>query len=203
MFPWGHLAVGYLFYTAFTRLVNRRPPEGPPTIALAVGTQLPDLVDKPANWWVGILDGRGIGHSLLVVVPLCALVVALARRRDRPAVGAALSIGLVTHLLGDAWRAVLAGEVQASASYLLWPLWEAPTYAIDSPWGHLGSWLATVRLLRWSSLGDLLASGFGVQLAALLLVVTVWAVDGFPGVGLLWRRVAGVVGSSSRWPRSS
>lgn len=193
MLPWGHLAVGYVVYSLGVRLWRRRGPEGAPTIALALGTQLPDLVDKPANWFFDVFDGRGAGHSVFVVVPFCALILVLAHRRDRGALGVALSVGLLTHLLGDAWRGLFEGELVAEAPYLFWPLLDAPTYEKDSLMDHLQEWFAILQTAQYRSLGELLTTSFGLQFAFFVLLVGMWAVDGFPGLGLVWRRTVGAV----------
>ncbi|PSQ17916.1 hypothetical protein BRC99_00275 [Halobacteriales archaeon QS_7_69_60] len=66
MLPWGHLAVGYLAYSLAVRGRTGGPPAGLATAALAVGTQFPDLIDKPLVAWVSLLpSGRSLGHSLL------------------------------------------------------------------------------------------------------------------------------------------
>ena len=48
--PWGHLAIGYLCLSLAIRARWRVPPQGPAVIAVAIGTQLPDLIDKPLAW---------------------------------------------------------------------------------------------------------------------------------------------------------
>lgn len=198
MLPWGHLAVGYLLYTAATRLVRGRAPGGAEAVALAVGTQLPDLIDKPANWWFGFLDGRGVGHSLFFVVPLCALAIVVAHRRDRPALGVAFAVGILSHLPGDARGVLLDGDPWIVASYLFWPLVEAPIYEKDSLWDHVSEWIAAMEGLRYQTLGELLTGPFGVQLAMFAAILAVWAIDGFPGVGFLWHRTVGAVRSTPR-----
>ena len=47
MWPWEHLAIGYLAYSLLGRLAWRRPPTVGTAITVAFGTQFPDLVDKP------------------------------------------------------------------------------------------------------------------------------------------------------------
>jgi hypothetical protein len=192
MLPWGHLAVGYLVYTVLVRVRGRHTPAGVPTLVLALGTQLPDLVDKPLNWWFGIFDGRGIGHSLLAVTALCLLVAFAAYRYDRLELAGALSVGLYTHLLGDSYQALLSGEF-ARAAFLLWPLVPAPTYPKDSLFEHLDAWVAYLQLLPRLSPAQILASGFGFQLALLFVLFVIWVLDGFPGVGTIWRII-------TRWP---
>ena len=61
MWPWGHLAAGYPVYTAYTRLHTGDPPADVPALVALLGTQLPDLVDKPLAVLptVRSLSGRG------------------------------------------------------------------------------------------------------------------------------------------------
>jgi hypothetical protein len=47
MWPWGHLAVGYLLSAGAAYLRDHSSPRGLAVVALAAGTQLPDLLDKP------------------------------------------------------------------------------------------------------------------------------------------------------------
>jgi hypothetical protein len=188
MFPWGHLAVGYLTYTVLTKVWAGRAPASVPTVALAVGTQFPDLVDKPLGWWFGVYDGRAVGHSLPVAVAVCVGLVYLARRYDRQDVAAAFSVGVFTHLAGDASDALVTGNLR-EASFLLWPVLAPPSYPKDSLVDHLGAWLVQGRILAQSSPTALLESRFGFQLAMFVLLVVIWAMDGFPGVGTVWSLV--------------
>jgi len=71
MWPWGHLAVGYVAFSVFVRFRLGRQPSGHAALALAVATQLPDLIDKPLAWQFGLLSsGISVAHSILVGVPL-------------------------------------------------------------------------------------------------------------------------------------
>ncbi|ADJ13939.1 metal-dependent hydrolase [Halalkalicoccus jeotgali] len=127
MWPWGHAAVGYLLYAAYTRVRYDRPPDGPAIILLLFGTQLPDLIDKPLAWTLPILPtGRSLGHSLLFLVPLVLVVAAVTRdwdgKWDIP-----LAIGAFSHIAGDIFPALIRGEF-ASITFLVWPLLPLPPY---------------------------------------------------------------------------
>lgn len=185
MLPWGHLAVGYLVYAALTRLRLRRSPTGVPTIVLVLATQLPDLVDKPLNWWFGILDGRGVAHSVLVVAAVCVLAAIVAAEYDRTDIGSAFSIGLFSHLFADALQAVLAGQF-GQAAFLLWPLFPAPTYPKDAPADHVVVWLDQFRAIVTTPAAGL-TTWFGFQLVLVLVALVVWIADGAPGLDTAWR----------------
>lgn len=175
MWPWGHLAVGYLLYAAFTRSRYGRRPAGVATIALAVGTQFPDLVDKPLAWTVGVLPtGRTLAHTLLIAIPVCAAVYLLCKRsEDLGAVsGVAFGIGYVSHVLIDAIPATLWGDL-AEIRYLLWPLLSVPGYEDETP-SLVGAFLA-MDLSRY------MLFEFGLVGIAL----AVWWYDGRPGLSVV------------------
>ena len=177
MWPWGHLAVGYLAYSMWRRRRGERP--GSPEVSwLAVGTLLPDLVDKPLAWQFGLLEsGRSLGHSLVVAaVVLGVLWVVLVPRVGRGSV-VALAVGSLSHPLADLpWYGEHALD-PAYATYLVWPLLPPPPYETE------GSFLA--HLLAY-------APGPYEAFQAGLLAVAgyVWYRDGAPGAGTGSRWVA-------------
>lgn len=128
MLPLGHAVAGYLAYWAVVRVAGRRWPTPGEAATVLLATQLPDLIDKPLAWGLGVLPtGRSLGHSLLTATALLALVVLVARRVDRPTLAAAFGLGYVVHLLTDLPSSVLAGDLYW-ATYLLWPVLPSPDY---------------------------------------------------------------------------
>lgn len=128
MWPWGHAAVGYLLYTAYTRLQYGRSPDDISTVLLLLGTQLPDLIDKPLAWTLALLpSGRSLGHSLLVLIPLSILVYLLAARYRHTEWGSAFAIGALSHAVIDVLPAAIRGEYAYTTS-LLCPLLPAPPF---------------------------------------------------------------------------
>lgn len=122
MWPWEHLALAYLFGSAFHRVATGRGPTTAAVAAIAIASQLPDLIDKPLAWTFGVLpSGLSLGHSLLFAIPLSALVILLARARGRTPLGIAFALAYGSHLLGDATYSLLtSGEL--ATGFLLWPL---------------------------------------------------------------------------------
>jgi len=182
MMPWTHLAIGYLVYSVGKRLGSGQPPAGGPTLVLAFATQFPDLVDKPLNWGFDVFDGRGLGHSLLLMVPVCIAVYVLARRYERTGLAIAFGTGVLTHILGDAWRALVAGTVRADAPFLLWPLLPSPTYAKEGLVDHISAMIVAFRSLPWHSPEAMVTSWFALQVILVSVPFLLWGYDGFPGL---------------------
>ncbi|EMA36759.1 metal-dependent hydrolase [Halococcus hamelinensis] len=181
MWPWGHLAVGYLVYTGLARRRTDRPPTGEAALAAVFGTQFPDLVDKPLAWSFGVLpSGRSLAHSSLTALVVCGLVWLVARRRDRSRLAVAFAVGYATHLATDAIAPLLAGDLRDLA-YLGWPLLPLPT---PEPGIGFLERFATMELTAYA----------WFQFALVVLALAVWVRDGRPGLGTLrkwlgsWRR---------------
>ncbi|WP_262180182.1 metal-dependent hydrolase [Haloarcula laminariae] len=174
MWPWGHAAVAYLLCSLWLRSRYGRVPTAGVVVPLAVGSQFPDLVDKPLAWTFGVLpSGRAGAHSLLVAVPLLAV---LWWRFDGPAgrrAWAGFALGYLVHLVTDGVYALIAGEF-AGLAYLFWPVLSLPAY--DESMGILAHFLAA------EPTPELLAELILFAAATLL-----WAVDGAPGLRAVGR----------------
>jgi hypothetical protein len=173
MWPWGHLAVGYLAYSLYTHARAHRPPRDWPVGALAVGTQFPDLIDKPLAWTFGVLPtGRSLTHSLVTAL-LCIVILRLLvrqRYRHRRALVTAFSLGYLSHLGADALGPLLAGEY-ASPRFLAWPI----VPAIDP---------ATDKSFLTHFLGMEFTPFVLAQLGLVGLALGLWRRDGVPGIAV-------------------
>ena len=179
MWPWEHLAVGYLLYSGYVRVRHRESPTAAATFAVAFGTQFPDLVDKPLAWIFGVLpSGVSLAHSVFTAVGLSVVVVLLARRveRTRPAVG--FVVGYLSHLPADAlYPVVLGGQLRLRAFF--WPIMHVPAPVRRGLLENFAyyslrflAFLSTKRGMAFLALEVVLVGG------ALL----VWISDGHPGV---------------------
>ncbi|MFB6304045.1 MAG: metal-dependent hydrolase [Haloferacaceae archaeon] len=174
MLPWGHAAVGYLAYRLFRAARRRGPPSPVAAVAVGVGTQVPDLVDKPLAWNLGVLPGgRSAGHSLLVAAVVLAVAGRVRAVRDRPAAAGGFAVGYLSHPLADAAGPVLEGT-PAVATFLLWP-------ALPLRFDDEGYSILEVFLSLDPTLDVLVGLGLTVVAAA------VWIRDGAPGTELLAR----------------
>jgi hypothetical protein len=151
-------------------------------IALAIGTQFPDLVDKPLSWTVGVLpSGRSLGHSLLVFILVAAVLFVVARNgseRTRTAVFA-FGFGWVSHVFSDGYTVLLGRET--CMNYLVWPLAVCP---YDESGRSIIKYLLNVEFTGTTLIGVWLAVVAG----------GVWLLDGAPGVWILVRWVRGRLG---------
>lgn len=176
MWPWEHVAIGYIAYSLGSRLTDHEPTAGG-ALAVGFGSLFPDLVDKPLAWYLGVLPaGRTLAHSLLVAVPVCFLVLFWARQHDRLDVGAGFSLGYLLHLPADAVVPALFGR-PTSYDFLFWPVRSVPTQQDPSQ-----SLTASVQeLLTEASTVDLF---LGLLAEAVLLgtAVVLWHRDGYPGL---------------------
>ncbi|WP_459193010.1 metal-dependent hydrolase [Halosimplex sp. J119] len=187
MWPWGHLALAYLLYSLYARLHRGHRSTAAPALVVAVGSQAPDLIDKPLAWTLSILPtGRSLSHSLLVVVPIVALVYALARVRaegEEP-LAVAFAFGTLSHLFGDALYSLVKLEFR-HAGFLLWPAVPPVEYEVEQ------SFAAHFALVEASP-------EFYFELALVAVAVVVWRADGYPGLATVaswparaWRGVTG------------
>ena len=174
MWPWGHAAVGYLVYSLYSHRLHGRAPSNVAAVLLGLGTQFPDLVDKPLAWTFTLLPtGRSLAHSLLTALLVIGVALSLARRYTRSEYAIAFGIGYLSHLAADGLRSALNGEFE-NLSYLVWPL--VPLSPTDTKVSILAHFL-TFQLEPFTV--------FELGLVALALLV--WWRDDVPGVRVLLR----------------
>lgn len=189
MWPWEHAALGYLVYSLSLRARGRAPPADIPTVALLFGTQMPDLIDKPLSWGLGVFQtGYALGHSLLFAVPVGVVIAVVAVRTGRRRLGAGFVVGYWSHLVGDVMNPLRYGD-PLGFDNVLWPFVAREGYDQDL---GLGRGLVYVGDLVDSLLT---ASAVPLLLGYLLLsigLLALWLADGAPGIGLfgrLWTRL--------------
>lgn len=185
MDPVTHGAFAYLWYVGYAAVTDHRLPARWALVPLAVGSQFPDLVDKPLAYVDVIPYGRSLAHSAFALVVVCVAVRWVVRAdplgdrvpdplcRFTPA---AFAVGYASHLLGDAWRGLLAGDF-LSVRFLAYPLFGVPR----SPADDVAPWVRVLEIYRDP------AAAVHVEVVAVAVVVF---------VGLrLWASRRG------RWPK--
>jgi hypothetical protein len=141
---------------------------------VALGTQFPDLVDKPLAWYLGVLPaGRSLAHSVFTAAVVSAVVLAVASRLDRLEPGLAFTGGYASHIAGDVLPKLPGGDFE-SLTFVLWPLLPLPEY------DGAGPVVENLAMVVASPVGYLLSNP--ARLAVLVTLALVWSADGFPGV---------------------
>ena len=132
MFPHEHLLVALLPVVTYVVVRDRRLPTPGVVFVTAVGSQFPDLVDKPLAHQFGVLpSGRVFMHSLPFAIPVAIAVLVYGWRTERPRVAGAFVGAYLLHLVGDTYRSLLAGEIPAD---LLWPCIAAQSRSSGPSW---------------------------------------------------------------------
>jgi hypothetical protein len=206
MYPWEHAAVAYLLYAGYARWRAGTAPGGWAVLVVLVASQLPDLIDKPLAWQVGLLpSGRSLAHSVFVAVPLVVMIVVLVRRYEQRPLGLAFAVGYFSHLVTDA----VSVDGSISPTSVLWPLatYESSrettgdgggTDGAGEPGGVLGQ-TTDIFLDAYPSIVALEPTRADlISLGIVVLAGLVWLYDGHPGVrelGCLGRRTVAAVWS--------
>lgn len=122
MWPWMHLVFGYVLYRIFRWIAGaNEPADWKALVLLSIGTQFPDIIDKPLAWSVAILPtGRSLAHSVFTATIVIALFIAYTRWIGHSSYGYGFGVGYGSHLIGDGIGPLLSGDINELA-YLLWP----------------------------------------------------------------------------------
>lgn len=158
MFPHEHLLVALLPVVAYVAVRDRRLPTRGVAFAAAVGSQFPDLVDKPLAHQFGVLpSGRVFMHSLPFALPIAAGVLAYGWSTERPRVAGAFAVAYLSHLVADTYRSLLAGQVPPD---LLWPFVAAQSRSVVPFWAGVDG----INVRIWTAFS-------GIVLGVTLVVV--------------------------------
>lgn len=179
MWPWEHAAFGYLLLSLGSRATGREPPSAVATGLLLVGSQVPDLVDKPLSWELGLFpSGYAIGHSALVALPVGLVLLAAAHRTERVGIGVGFVAGYWSHLVADVLDPLRYGD-DPIVGRVLWPVVEGRPYEHDLGLRRGLVYLERfVRELASMEPGSILL----VYLALPFVTVLLWVFDGSPGL---------------------
>ena len=179
MWPWEHLAFGYVLWSGYVHLRRRRGARADEALAVAFGTQLPDLIDKPLAWTFDVLpSGISLAHSLTLALPAAAAALLLGRRTDRMGAAAAFIVAYASHLLGDALYPFVWGH-GFSLAFLFWPLVPAGSPTTQ---GFLSNFLYYLDSFLASLATSTGALYIGLETALLGAALALWLSDGMPGL---------------------
>ncbi len=186
MWPWEHAAVGYILVSLSLRASGRASPSGLSVVIVLTASQLPDLVDKPLSWELGVFpSGYAMGHSLLVALPVGIGVLIYARRTDRTPLGIAFLAGYWSHLIADVLDPLRYG-MGPSWHRVLWPIVDTAPY--EQEYGLRRGIIYLERFVVELASMDL-TSVFILYMALPLGTLLLWIIDGYPGLSMVIRAV--------------
>ena len=186
MWPWDHLAIGYLVVSLWRRGRSRRPPREAEAIMVVVGSQFPDLVDKPLGWRTSLLpSGHSMAHSLPFAVPIAIAAYLIARKFDRADVGTAFALAYLSHLPADVVYPMVLGR-SPNFAFLFWPFVEIPPSQTNAFAGRVLELVVQFLAFLRTPQGILFLL---VELSLLLFALLLWRQDGWPGVSSVYRAV--------------
>jgi len=123
--PVEHFIVVFLPAITVVVLLDRRLPTLPFVGAVFVGSQFPDLIDKPLAHEFGIIpSGRVFMHSLPTAAPVWLVVAWYGWRTQRSRLSGAFIAAHISHILADNYRS-LQGSPPSLPPDMLWPLTNA------------------------------------------------------------------------------
>ena len=162
MDPITHGALAYLLYVGYVmgRVIISKSTQThhlPATwafVPLAIGSQFPDLIDKPLAYWGVLVSGRSLAHSAFSLLLIGVLLDSVTRiqpidiasrlpTRLRASIPTAFVIGYAGHLLGDAAYGLLSGEF-FSVRFLVYPVSALSRSSGD----ELAPWVRVINLYR-------------------------------------------------------
>lgn len=138
MRPVEHFIIA-LIPVAFYMLFRRRClPSLELTAVTFVGSQFPDLIDKPLALQLNLIPtGRVFMHSLPIAIPVWVFIVIYSWKTNRLRGGSAFVFASALHLIADNYPTVAAGQMPSD---LLWPFLSA------TPRPHIPYWAGPMSI---------------------------------------------------------
>jgi hypothetical protein len=179
VWPWGHFGVAYILYILYSRRRFNRPPRPEPALAVIVGSQFADLIDKPLQWIGVVPHARFIAHSLLFTAVLITGVYIAAFAFDRVETATAFVIAHLSHLVTDIPPRALIGYPFGTET-LFWPFLSYPTYGFNEQVYYPP---AVVEIIITPFTNSLVF--FSIEMFLFGLALTLWYGHGCPGLQLI------------------
>lgn len=160
MRPIEHLIVALCFVGGYVGLTAKRLPSLEIAAVTFVGSQFPDIIDKPLALEVGVLPTGRVGmHSLPIAVPVWAGVIFYGWKTGKTRAGVAFVIAYASHLLADNYVALIVGRIPSD---LFWPLTPPVPRPAIPYWA--GPQSINIHLFSLFSVGVLAVTGYYVLL---------------------------------------
>ena len=178
MWPWEHAVLGYVAYSLVCRAIFRDTPRVAGAVVVVFASVLPDLIDKPLAWSVGVFEtGYALAHSLFFAVPLAVGVAVVSRWLGRTRLGVAFVVGYLLHPPADVFHHYAEGG-GLHPEIMLWPI---ATYEARTPDDGFVVESAN-RVLQYGrdlAAGEITTYAW-LQFGLFGCAVVLWVADGMP-----------------------
>jgi len=151
MLPPEHFLAAFVPVLAYFAIRYRQFPSVGVVFVVFVGSQFPDLIDKPLSLANVIPWGRVFIHSLPFAIPIAAVVLWYAVATNQQHLGGGFVFAYLLHIPGDWYGRLLSGDIPPD---LLWPIMSIPAHPDAPGWGGPGDIYAYI----WSFYAILLLS---------------------------------------------
>lgn len=170
MFPIEHFFVAFFPVLMYVLVIDRRLPRVRLAAVAFIGSQFPDLVDKPLAYQFGLIpSGRVFVHSLPIALPFLIGIIIYGWKTERNRLSVGFAFAYVSHLVADNYGPLFGPHPRIRPD-LLWPFAD-PVSRPDVPsWAGVGGIYTTL----WT----------GISLLILFITGIIVLVD-------LWRRLRG------------
>lgn len=184
MWPWEHLAFGYLLYSFYSHARWNTAPTARTAGVVTIASQIPDLIDKPFGWWLGVLPGgRTFAHSLLTAIPAIVLVALVGWFLHANRAAIAFAIGYLSHIAGDIIYPLIVKR-ELRTGFLFWPI-TGTDVEPTAPVGHITELVADFVAFLLTSVGVVYLV---VEILLISTAIVVWWYDDAPGLDWFRRR---------------
>jgi hypothetical protein len=162
MFPIEHFIVAFLPILGYVSVRDRELPTPRLAALVFVGSQFPDLIDKPLAHQFGLLPSGRVGmHSLPIAVPFVCVVVAYGWHTDRLRLTSVFAFAHLSHLLADNYRPLLKPTPSVSPD-LLWPFTQPVARSAVPGWAGVNG----INVLLWTTFSVVVLAIFGYVVVA-------------------------------------
>jgi membrane-bound metal-dependent hydrolase YbcI (DUF457 family) len=165
MFPLEHFLVASLPVLMYALICNGHLPSIRLTAVTFIGSQFPDLVDKPLAYQFGLIpSGRVFMHSLPIALPFLLGIIIYGWKTERNRLSLGFAFAYVSHLVADNYRPLFGPHPQIRSD-LLWPFVE-PVSRPDVPsWAGVGG----IHTTLWTAFSFLILLTTGT-----IIIIDLW-----------------------------
>jgi len=152
--PPEHFLVAFIPLLVYVLVRDKQLPSLRFVAVVFLGTQFPDLIDKPLAHQFGVLpSGRVFMHSLPTAIPVLLIIALYGWQTNRIRLSSAFIFSHISHLLADNYRLLIQSNPRIPAD-LLWPLTQPIARPVTPYWAGTGG----INVYLWTAFSIIVLS---------------------------------------------